>query len=897
MRNLIFSCVLISCLVPVAAISQSVNASTLQRYFNNTNEIREKLPIEKIYLQLDKPSYVSGDTLHFKSYLFNADYLTPSTQSGLLYVELANVNNKVIKRILIPVVTGIGWGDIALDGTDIPDGSYILRAYTNWTKNFGEDYAFKKNIYISATKSAVLVTTDFKLDTLSDKNNIQATLGFSNLNKKPLMLTPMLLRVRNGYQSLGRYRITTGLDGKASINFDLADKTQIKKLNILARQTDKGADTANISIPVMFNRPEKIDLQFMPEGGSLVAGIPIKVGFKALNEDGKGANINGGVFNSRQQQVAVFKSFHKGMGAFELTPEPGEKYYSKITLANGITKSYPLPVVKSSGTVVKIESLENDSLQLTIKTTANTLPANYHLIIKSREVVCYAEVLPMNSTAIKKIISKSLFPTGIVHITLFDEASRPINERLVYIDHADNLKISITPHHVNYGIRDSIALALQVNDKDGKPVQGTFSLAVTDDDQVKQSAMESNMVNHFLFTSDLKGDIEEPGYYFEDNSKERATALDNLLLTQGWVSYSWGNIFNSKSITPKYPPEREYAIEGSVVNAFKKPVKKTVVTLLRKYPTLAADTITDNEGHFAFKGDDYLPTDSAFFFIDVKNKRGNHNNLIVQVDEFTPQEFADPQRQLPWYVNSDSTLLNNSNTKLRQLQAEANYKGEGTTLKEVVIKQTKLIKGSQNPYPERDDEILDEKEMNEAKTMTLFEIFEKKYHGEKRGINFYLLNYHYFVILYIDGMRASPEIYLNYLSAKDVRGIEIDFVPTVKGLDVAITHVTTFSGQGINYKAIPGTYVYKPLPFSAPTEFYRPRYTAKNANIALGTDMRSVIHWAPNITTDREGKAVVSFFSADKLTNYTVVTEGTDLQGNIGSSQSKIKVDLKKSPL
>jgi hypothetical protein len=882
--------------VPLVAISQSVTNPILQRYLTHINEIREKLPVEKIYLQLDKPSYIMGDTVHFKSYLLNADYLIPSTQSGLLYVELANTSNKVIKRIVIPIVSGISWGDIALNETDIPDGSYTLRAYTNWMKNFGEDYAYKTNIYVSAVKGTVLIKANFKLDTLSEANKVQATLQFLNRNKTPLILKNILLKVRNGYQSLGRYNVLTGMDGSTRFDFSLADKAQLKNLNILVEQRDKDADTAIIGVPVIINRPEKMDMQFMPEGGNLVAGIPIKVGFKALNEDGKGANVNGEVLNSRHQQVAVFKSSHNGMGAFEFTPEAGEKYYSKVALTDGTTKNYPLPAVKLSGTVLKIEPIGKDSLQLKINATANTPVANYYLIAKSRGVVCYAEALRINSRGINKTLSKSLFPAGIVHFALLDVINRPINERLVYIHRDDNLKISIAPSRVNYGIRDSIALALQVNDKDGKPVQGTFSLAVTDDSQVEKSSTTSNMINHLLFTSDLKGEIEEPGYYFEKNTKERATELDNLLLTQGWVGYSWDDIFNSENITPKYPAEKEFTIKGKVVNAFKRPVKKSVVSLLRKHPTMAVDTITDNDGLFAFKGDDYLPTDSAFFFIDVKNKRGNHNNLNVEINEFTPLAFVAQRRQLPWYVNSDSILLNNGSIKLRQLQTEANLKGEGLALKEVVIKQTKLIKGSQNPRPESNDEILDEKDMNEAKTMTLWDLLDKKFHLDiriKRTTKIYILNYHFGIRLFIDGMPAKPEIYLNYLTAKDVRGIEIDYVYSIAGLDTANVHVTTFSGQGINYTYIPGTYVYKPVPFSAPTEFYRPRYTAKNSSGALGTDMRSVIHWEPNIVTDKDGKAMVSFFSADKLTDYTVVTEGTDLQGNIGSQQSKIKVDLK----
>src|SRR6202000_688682 len=109
------------------------------------------------------------------------------------------------------------------------------------------------------------------------------------------------------------------------------------------------------------------------------------------------------------------------------------------------------------------------------------------------------------------------------------------------------------------------------------PVRGNFSVAVTDDDQVKVSKTGSNLLNNLLFTSDLKGDIEEPGYYFADNSAERMAELDNLMLTQGWVGYSWADVFDTKPPVLKYLAEKEFAIRGRVTNVFNKPVKKTEV--------------------------------------------------------------------------------------------------------------------------------------------------------------------------------------------------------------------------------------------------------------------------------------------------------------------------------
>jgi hypothetical protein len=838
--------------------------------------------------------------------LLNADYLTPSTRSGLLYVELDDAANHMVKQIMVPVTLGISIGDIGLDAKEIPEGSYTLRAYTNWMRNFGEDYIFKKSIFISALSGSTLVNANFKLDSIAGKNKVEAKLQFADLNKNPLRLKDVKLKVQSGNKTLVSDKVNTGMDGTMSINFDLADKTAINNLAIQAQQIGKGADTATLTIPVIINRTENIDLQFMPEGGNLVAGLPAKVGFKAISEDGKGVNVSGKIMNNKQQEVARFRSTHKGMGSFDFTPQTGETYTATI----GTGKVYPLPVVNAKGTTLSIVNKGDDSLLVVINSTHNS---TYYLIGQSRGVVCYAAAVNFKDAVVKRTIAKAMFPTGVAHFTLLARDNQPLNERLVYINNKDNLQLSITTNKSAYNLRDSVALNLSVTDKEGNPVQSTFSLAVTDDGQVKPDSLGGNMLNNFLFTADLKGTVEEPGWYFENENPEHLVALDDLLLTQGWVGYDWKTIFNNKKTAPKYPAQKEFIIEGRVTNIFNKPVKQTKVSLMQEKPLLGLDTVTDDDGHFIFKNKGLFPVDTAFYLIQAKNKNGNTFNVGVDVDEFVPMVFAAPKKQLrPWYVNSDTILLKNNSTKIAQLKAEANYRGEGHLLKEVVIKDKKIIPGSHNLNgPGGADFTLDEKDMNAAKKMTLEEVLRSKYknfytqmHGSR--MTFYLKGRP--IVLILDGQRAPfpADEYMNFLTAEDIKGIEImyntkyalAYNPGIASAMIMLPdrlvptylEITTYSGRGAYLRHIPGRYLYKPLAYTVPKQFYSPRYTVKNKNMAMGTDLRSTIHWEPNIITDAAGKATISFFSADKTADYSVVIEGTDLNGSLGYKRQRIKV-------
>ena len=147
--------------------------------------------------------------------------------------------------------------------------------------------------------------------------------------------------------------------------------------------------------------------------------------------------------------------------------------------------------------------------------------------------------------------------------------------------------------------------------------------------------------------------------------------------------------------------------------------------------------------------------------------------------------------------------------------------------------------------------------------------------------------------------------YLNNLTAEDIVGVEAmynsskygrydqKFYDTVANrigfIDHAYIEVTTRSGTGAFIQNTPGVYHYKPLAFSLPKQFYSPKYTLLSKEILL-PDLRSTIHWEPNIITDSAGKATVSFYSADKPSGYTIILEGTDMDGRIGFTRRKLVV-------
>ena len=103
---------------------------------------------EKAYLHTDRDVYGQGEDIWFKAYVVNAKHNTPINYSHNLYVELIDPATKILSRKVIRLENGLGNGDFKLSDS-ITAGTYRLRAYTNWMRNFGDNFIFEKNIFFN----------------------------------------------------------------------------------------------------------------------------------------------------------------------------------------------------------------------------------------------------------------------------------------------------------------------------------------------------------------------------------------------------------------------------------------------------------------------------------------------------------------------------------------------------------------------------------------------------------------------------------------------------------------------------------------------------------------------------------------------------------------------------
>jgi len=881
---------------------------------------------EKLYLQTDKNTYGLLDTLWFKAYLFNATSLQASSKSNIVYIEISDESNLVQIRRLVVMNNGLGSGSIVLNRRDFPEGGYTLRTYTQWMRNFGESLIFKKQFYVGdLNKDKWLVTYNPAFQNQTARLHFQ----LYQTNKQFVSNQLVQLGIKQGERTLQWDKIqTTSPLGALDLAVSLPDKPDPRYATLQKAVNQPGAGFAGLGsvnapdvnapvykFPIIYNRSEKTDVQFMPEGGYLVNGINSVVGFKAIGEDGKGVNISGSIVNGSNEEVATFKSNPKGMGSFPFTPQASTTYKAVVNLPGGIKKEYPLPAVKPGGTVLSINNSQLSDT-LIIKVTASPgLDTRYILLGQSRGLICVAaRVVLVNNTKILKV-PKSAFPAGIARFTLLNTGLATLNERICYIDQKDNLKITVTPDKISYSPQDSIALQVEVKDMDDQPVKGYFSMSVVNDLQLNNNQNNSSIATSLLLTSDLKGNIEDPEYYFTADhpgspDSHREQALDDLLLTQGWTGYNWKEVSRPEK-QPEFTAEPDFSIGGKVINLFDKPVKGAKVSLLSTKPLYNNDVQTNDKGIFIFKN---IPQTDSAIYMHARNEKGNSSTYEIDLDKPDWPEFSKNQLQMPWYVNTDTTRLKIADTILRNAEKLDNLEGlGGKVLKTVDIKDKKIIPGSHNLNgPGNADQVIDEHDIaKEKKPITLLELLQKQVKGfrtvglDRRARYFIRTEPIYsFIVDGVDihAVRMSAYELLSYYTSDDVKGIEVmsesftssyelKFIPppTAPSFPIPFIEITTRQGKGPLMKKHPADLVYKPIPAVSPKEFYRPAYPVKNA-VAAAFDNRTTIHWEPDIITDKNGKATVTFYAAGQPATYTITTEGSNMNGNVGSSVQKLTI-------
>ncbi|MBK5270430.1 MAG: hypothetical protein JJE22_05380 [Bacteroidia bacterium] len=859
---------------------------------------------EKIYLQLDNKVYTTDQTIWFKAIVANAGDHTPGKLSGLLYAELIDPNENIIEKKLIKIEKGIGDGFFQLTPS-YTYGVYQIRAYTEWNKNFGSNFFFKEYIIVSGPEGKKEANSIKSLTVIEEQQNIR---------RLKVQLDPAA---------------NEGIPGK-SVTFVLSQDARKDTLSIKKNKGNQYLLDYNIPVQSEFvtlqvkteNQTSYsktiildtnyLDLQFFPESGELVQGLTAVIGFKAVDYTGNGKQIKGEIVNDKEEVIVPFTSNRLGMGSLKIERiDSAEKYSVKIFSQEGneLQKHFKLPAIAAKGNTLMVRKKDD---KIILKAQSNYLAEDSISIRASCRGINYFDFKgKLKKGSLEFSFPANTLPEGIIDFTVMTNLKTPVAERLYFNERPESrMNISVAADKQEYIQREKTEMIIETKDANGEPVPANVSLLVFNKSQQgRMLDYHQNILSYFLLSSDLKGEIENPGFYFTKDSN-RFDDLDALLLTQGWRKYN----YTRDMVTFRFQPEASLTVSGSVKGGLsdKKIIKDAELTMMTfgKPPSFGQQK-TDSLGRFSFPlEDDY--SQSLKVLIQSANKRSKKENYLITLDkkESPPISFnhirsaEKPDRIIKAYITQS----------LASKKTEDSFRiaTEGITLQEVIVK-SRILSPQQKLVTEKYGEpkvILDGQTIRdkEAKwsyglySVLLFNFPDKiKITRFGNGQLYASLHNSEPTLVVIDGI---PVKYYEYnmipgIPPAEVKSFELieyannfkslycEAVPEFCNFD-SPTHgnviaIYTYAGKGI-YGVRPTIGLNKmevPV-FAATREFYAPKYDQPKPEDLLKPDLRNLIHWQPNINKDSTGRATTTFYNLDNTGTMQIVIEAISENGEIG---------------
>ena len=870
-----------------------------------TQKLTNDHPTEKVYIHFDKPYYAVNDTIWFKAYV-TIDLHQLSTLSKILYIDFIN-EGQLPRELKLQIVNGTASGYLILTPDFAKRGNFHVRAYTRWMRNADQAYFFNKTITIGSDASGLVLPHITFKNSISEKvDKINAEIVYKDQDGKPYANKKVSWKALNDDGTISKGRGETNQNGVMSINFTSEKPAELNSSTISADLELEDKKVITKIFPIQLT-PPGIDAQFFPEGGYLINGIRSRVAFKAIKPDGLGIDSKGTIVDNTGKVVADFTSQHLGMGVFALTPENDKTYKANFTFADGSQLSFDLPNVRAEGINLSVNNSIKDSINVKITANDGFFQKNqnktFYVMAQSGGLVCYAAQTVLKNTTYTAAVPKSKFPTGILQVTVFSSKGTPLSERLIFVQNNDQLNLTMKTDQSAYSRRQKTRILVSAKNK-SMPAEGNFSVAVINESVVPYEDDEApNILSHLLLTSDLRGFIEKPGYYFNHTDEKCVADLDLLLLTQGYRRFSYKNILADKNPPVNFLPEQGIAISGILRNNTGLPIARGNIRLFIPDKAYSTQTVTDANGVFKFSN--VLISDTSRVKISARDN-ANSSSLMLSIDP-----LVGPPSSL--YINPAGEITNIDSTLRPFLQNSKRQFNVPRALEGVVIKAKPYIK-----KPDHTDysslsglSILADhtipgdrfKDCNFFSECLLSAGFGLTFDNN----NFYLTRAYNSgkripVAYYVNGMSVDYSYLLN-IDPKMVETVEIfntdglSSINRTTGTDGVVSIITKKVPKGEKISKdellamLPKNNEIEFIPggYSTARTFYSPKYENQSGN-TVGSDYRSTIYWNPVIVIDKAGNASFEFFNSDGTGTYKAVIEGIDKDGNIGRYVYRYKV-------
>jgi hypothetical protein len=544
-------------------------------------------PVYVTHLATDRPMYQPGDTVRFRSLTLERFSLKPPAEDfHLIYTmtrpggaksvflagtsRLAAADGKggELRGPDGQPLRGLGCGNFVLE-PGAPGGEYTLAVSEAANRFPPQERKFLVNAYQPSLLNKEL---NFDRSSYGAGDNVVARVKVTRQNGEPAAGCRATAAIFIDGRSYG----TDGQLGGKSPPFTADDNGQVDVAFKLPQAIERGeaslsVELLDIKVPDVITRTiplvlKKLQVEFFPEGGDLVAGADNRVYFQVRTTLDKPGDLRGRLVDDRGAVVvddvhtltdASEPGVNQGMGVFTFRPDPARKYELKIDSPLGITSKHALPDVKADGVMLSVpDGVTGPDEPIRVKVSSPR--ADRALLIGA---YCRGRLLDHQMVTVKRgqteevalLDDRALVarqePGGVYRITVFEDqggqgANRrlvPRAERLVYRQPKEQLKLDVRPSQSQFIPGDRVTLTVTARDEKDRPTGAVVLLSVVDKRTLTMADEKTarTMPTHFLLTTEVRKpeDLEHADFLLTDKPQARL-ALDLLLGTQGWRRFA-----------------------------------------------------------------------------------------------------------------------------------------------------------------------------------------------------------------------------------------------------------------------------------------------------------------------------------------------------------------------
>lgn len=682
-------------------------------------------------------------------------------------------------------------------------------------------------------------------------------------------------------------------------------------------------------------KAKDLSVTFYPEGGHLVMGTPCRIAFKAINANGQGVAVSGELKTAEGQAPIALSTLHDGMGQFTLTP--GKKQYTATFTHEGKKYTFRLPEPTDKAYTLMADNLRPGQLRGRLTGYAGCPDELLGMTLICHGSVSYFDTLSVRGGTASFIIPKEKLSTGVHQLTLFNAEGKVYAQRHLFVNNGIEAGgIAVTASEAQYEPFAPVKMNIQTTAPDGSPLPATLSIAVRDQQNLG-TAYADNIYTNMLLSSELKGYIHNPEYYFESNDTEHARALDLLMMTQGWTRYNWAQMARVEPFYIKHYVEDGLVVDGYILGRMRdKPIEGATVKMTLYSPDRSQkqETIvtTDQNGSFGFVAEEFYDKWDMFLSV-TKGEPGTeeHHNIdcrmrldrasrpavraYTSADTYLPHHITTDNLQLktqskdPFLqANPDSIfLLDNVDVHGRKMYVDfltfKAYNAEEDTEfhldqgKHTYMVRDYLKEKGYNIDFSRYDGVIPENltTRDEVMAWTL-----EQCPINNRRVLWYLHdeNSQWMKASYTPGFDIdmedvksiivydSPFEYMSIPFVKDGIAFSVELIQELKETK-KLDDITLLPGlYVIDIAMYPKTLRRVQAKgqrqttfrgYTPKTEFYAPEYP--DGPIKGDVDYRRTLYWNPSLTTDTEGKAEILFYNNGYSKQFQISAEGITPQG------------------